>query len=289
MVNYFKVLRPWQWIKNLVIFIPYILGSEDYINNLFETILIFIIFSLFVSSTYIFNDIKDVNLDKSHPTKKNRPIASGKIDTNKAMAIGLAIFVLTLLGSYFINSSVASYFLIYAVVTFFYTYIVKYIFLMDTIFISFMYVIRVLIGGAISEIVLTPYLVIFIFFTSCFLSTSKKISIINDANINDDNKFFKLLKKQNKKYNFIPLYLFFSILSTGSLFLWFFNLYTSNISRFSLSMLSVSIFSFVVFVYYIFNYSISGELEDFSSAIFKNRKLLIMSLIIVVSFYLGYF
>jgi decaprenyl-phosphate phosphoribosyltransferase len=76
MIYYFKVLRPWQWIKNTLVFIPYILGKNNYGVDVIEVILIFLIFSLFVSSTYIFNDIKDRDLDKLHPNKKHRPIAS---------------------------------------------------------------------------------------------------------------------------------------------------------------------------------------------------------------------
>ncbi|MDA3008414.1 MAG: UbiA family prenyltransferase, partial [Actinomycetota bacterium] len=103
MTHYFKVLRPWQWLKNTLIFIPYILGKENYGADVIEVIYVFLIFSLFVSSTYIFNDIKDKDLDKLHPYKKHRPIASGKIDTKNAIFFSLLIFISTLLGSYLIN------------------------------------------------------------------------------------------------------------------------------------------------------------------------------------------
>ena len=53
MTHYIKVLRPWQWLKNTLIFIPYILGKEIYGADVIEVIYVFLIFSLFVSSTYI--------------------------------------------------------------------------------------------------------------------------------------------------------------------------------------------------------------------------------------------
>ena len=121
MTYYFKALRPWQWLKNTLIFIPYILGKEKYGSDVFEVIYVFLIFSLYVSSTYIFNDIKDIDLDKLHPNKKYRPIASGKIDTKNAIIFGLLIFISTLLGSYLINHLTVFYFLIYAFLTFLYT------------------------------------------------------------------------------------------------------------------------------------------------------------------------
>jgi len=148
MTYYFKVLRPWQWLKNTLIFIPYILGREYYGADVIEVIYVFLIFSLFVSSTYIFNDIKDKDLDKLHPFKKYRPIASGKIDTKNAIIFSLFIFISTLLGSFLINRLTVFYFLIYAFLTFLYTNKIKYIFLLDTLFVSLMFTVRVLTGGS---------------------------------------------------------------------------------------------------------------------------------------------
>ena len=174
MTHYIKVLRPWQWLKNTLIFIPYILGKEIYGADVIEVIYVFLIFSLFVSSTYIFNDIKDKDLDKLHPNKKYRPIASGKLDTKNAIIFSLLIFISTLLGSYLINRLTFFYFLIYAFLTFLYTNKIKYIFLLDTLFVSLMFTVRVLIGGSVAEINPTIYLLFSIFFISCNLSISKK-------------------------------------------------------------------------------------------------------------------
>ena len=189
MRKYFIVLRPWQWTKNLLIFIPYILSGQIYGYDTLKIFYIFLLFSLFVSSTYIFNDIRDVKLDKFHPSKKHRPIASGAIDKKSALTLGVSIFTFALMGAYLISPSSYIYFLLYAFATLLYTLKFKYIFLVDTVLISLMFVIRIFIGGLVSGIELTTYLIIFVFLTSCLLSFSKKISIVNTKG-NEKNNFF---------------------------------------------------------------------------------------------------
>ena len=289
MTYYFKVLRPWQWLKNTLIFIPYILGKENYGADVLEIVYIFLIFSLFVSSTYIFNDIKDKDLDKLHPSKKYRPIAAGKLDTKNAIIFALLIFISTLLSSYLINNITIVYFLIYTSLTLLYSYKAKYIFILDTLFVSLMFTVRILIGGSVAEINPTIYLLSSIFFISCILSTSKKISILNTKGISKDNIFYQMLKKQNQINRFRNLYILFSIFSTGSLIFWFLDLSENISSIIRQSLLLLSILGFIILLNYIYKFSISGDLEDFSSEIFKNKILLFLSLIIGISFCTGYF
>ena len=289
MTYYFKVLRPWQWLKNTLIFIPYILGREYFGADVIEVIYVFLIFSLFVSSTYIFNDIKDKDLDKLHPDKKYRPIASGKLETKNAIIFALLIFISTLLGSYLINHVTIFYFLTYALLTLLYSYKTKYAFFLDTLTVSLMFTVRIFIGGSVAEINPTIYLLSSVFFISCILSTSKKISIINTEGIHKDNIYYQMLKAQDQMIRFRTLFILFSIFSIGSLMLWLLNLRADNISMLRQSLLILCILGFIVFLNYIYKFSTLGKLEDFSSEIFNNKILLFLSSLIVISFFLGYF
>jgi hypothetical protein len=152
-----------------------------------------------------------------------------------------------------------------------------------------MFTVRVLIGGSVAEINPTIYLLFTIFFISCNLSISKKISILNTEGISSDNMFNQLLIEQNQKNRFKTLFIVFSIFSIGSLVFWFFDLSENSISILRQSLLFVSILGFSVLLNYIYKFSISGDLEDFSSEIFKNKILLFLSSIIGISFCLGYF
>ena len=283
------LLRPWQWIKNILIFIPFILSSQNTIDSLNKLIFIFIIFSLFVSSTYIFNDLKDVNTDRLHPIKKGRPIAAGKISVSSAKLLALNFFISGLIISYLLDPSITVFFLAYAVFTYLYTMYFKYIFLLDTLSISIMFLIRVLIGSFAVKVPLTIYLGTFIFFTSCMLSISKKISIVNSAKLNSDNSFYALLKKQNAAFSFSKLFIFFGLISSISLLLWFLNLYGETRIFSDIILLGFTNVAFVFFVSNIYKYSLMGELEDFSKELFKNKYLFFLATTIVVSFSIGYF
>ena len=87
-----KMLRPWQWAKNLLIIVPLLLSNNLILEKLLNSIMLFILFSLFVSGNYIMNDLNDVDLDKNHPEKRFRPIASGKVNKTTALIISFFLF-----------------------------------------------------------------------------------------------------------------------------------------------------------------------------------------------------
>ncbi len=97
---YIKLLRPWQWAKNFFIVIPIILSDSLTIEKLFHSIGLFFLFSIFVSGNYILNDLSDINLDKNHPEKKYRPIASGAISKTLAKQISIFLFLSSILITY---------------------------------------------------------------------------------------------------------------------------------------------------------------------------------------------
>lgn len=289
MSAYINILRPWQWIKNLIIFIPYILNKNNTNSDIFNLVIIFFLFSVFVSSTYVFNDIKDVDLDRLHPKKKNRPIANGTIEKEKALIYSTSLFLISLSSSFYISTEAGILFALYGINTFLYSTYFKYLFVIDTLCLSFMFLIRLQIGGSVSNISVTIYLALFIFLTSCILSISKKLSIINTKNINFKNTYFYMLKKQNSNQSFKNLYFFFTISSLLSLFLWFINLRSDTILFQNIVFLIISMIFYFIFLIYILKLSEKGRLEDFSKEIITNKYLLINAIFIVVFFSLGYF
>ena len=289
MSTYINVLRPWQWMKNLLIFIPYILNQNSTDSDISNLVIIFFIFSVFVSSTYVFNDIKDVDIDRLHPKKKNRPIANGTIEKKRALIYSTSLFFSSLSFSFYISTEAGMLFTLYGITTLLYSAYFKYLFVIDTLCISFMFLIRLLIGGSVSSISVTIYLASFIFLTSCILSISKKLSIINTENINFENTYFALLKKQNNNQVFKNLYFFFSFLSLSSVFLWFINLRSDILSFQNVVFLIISMISYFIFLIHVFKLSNKGKLEDFSKEVITNKSLLITAIFIVVFFSLGYF
>ena len=84
-VAYLNLFRYWQWLKNIILFIPLFLTDITNTKLIIDHLGLFILFSLFVSSTYILNDIKDREEDRKHPQKNKRPIASGEISINESI------------------------------------------------------------------------------------------------------------------------------------------------------------------------------------------------------------
>ena len=83
-----KLLRPRQWMKNLALFTAAVFGGQLFDLDIFSKVFLgFVAFCMIASSTYIINDILDVEKDKKHPFKKLRPIASGKISQTHALII----------------------------------------------------------------------------------------------------------------------------------------------------------------------------------------------------------
>ena len=79
-MHYIKLLRPLQWLKNTFVFAPIFFSNHLLeIEYLLPTLVLFASFCMISSSIYCFNDLRDVEADRLHPKKCNRPIASGKV------------------------------------------------------------------------------------------------------------------------------------------------------------------------------------------------------------------
>lgn len=192
-----KLIRPQQWVKNLFVFIaPFFAGILFQKEIFIDTAIGFVAFSLAASSIYILNDIRDVEADRAHPTKKNRPIASGKISNTLAIVIMLvlgmsAIAIATLTNSYF-TGILATYIIINVA----YCFGLKHVSILDMVLISFGFVLRTVGGGVIVDVVLTQWLVIIIFLLSLFLALAKR---------RDDILIFiesgNSIRKSSSKYN----------------------------------------------------------------------------------------
>ena len=88
MKKYIKLLRVKHYFKNILIFLPLIFSGNLFNRELLlKTIIGFCTFSLMCSVIYIVNDIQDVEKDRNHPTKRNRPIASGAVSIKQAIVI----------------------------------------------------------------------------------------------------------------------------------------------------------------------------------------------------------
>ena len=137
---YLKLLRPWQWAKNTLIIIPIVLSNSFGLDKFLDSIGIFFLFSFYVSGNYILNDLNDIDLDRNHPEKKYRPIASGEVSEKIAKRIAYFLLISSLLIT-FINYEVeiVYLYLIYLFIAVVYTKSLKFVNFIDSIAISTLY------------------------------------------------------------------------------------------------------------------------------------------------------
>ena len=176
---YIKLIRPHQWLKNGFIFLPMffsgnILETEYWQNCIWA----FIAFSLMASSIYCINDIKDVDADRRHPKKCGRPIASGAVSVTMAWVITIICF----LTSYVIifhelKSSLwggVTIVTLYFVLNLAYCFKLKQFAIIDVFIIATGFVLRLILGGTVCSIWLSPWIVCLTFLLTLFLAFAKR-------------------------------------------------------------------------------------------------------------------
>src|SRR5262245_55678562 len=162
-----KSIRPQQWLKNLLVFVPMLAGQGWGETHAWSAAFVaFWALSFTASGVYLVNDAADIEADRRHPRKRNRPMASGAL----APAWGLgAAAVLTALGLSLASlAGVLPLTLIYLLATTVYTLWLKRLLLMDVFALASLYTIRVVIGGAATGFIASSWLLAF----SCFLFLS---------------------------------------------------------------------------------------------------------------------
>jgi 4-hydroxybenzoate polyprenyltransferase len=172
----FKTMRPRQWTKNVFIFAALVFDKQLFIVDSFlRTLAGFALFCLISSCVYIFNDLADVEADRQHPEKKNRPIASGKLPVSAAWTAGI-LFVLVTLGlSYLLAPTFCVVVAAYFVLNLAYSLSLKHIAILDVLIISAGFVLRV--GAGVTLIAVerfSPWLYIVMFLLSLFLGFGKR-------------------------------------------------------------------------------------------------------------------
>jgi decaprenyl-phosphate phosphoribosyltransferase len=170
-----KLLRLEQYVKNLFIFLPIFFGLK--ISNLalvVDVSIAFIAFSLTSSAVYIFNDYFDVEDDKLHPKKKNRPLASGAISNNIAFILMgiLAIVGITLMS--YLSFTATGILLVYLVLNIAYSVKLKHIVIVDIFTISIGFVLRLVVGSTLTNTPLSMWIVIMTFLLTTLIALGKR-------------------------------------------------------------------------------------------------------------------
>lgn len=176
MSNYLKLFRVKHYLKNTLIFFP-LFFSKTLFNDrhLLNVFLGFASFCLITSVVYIFNDIQDVEKDKLHPKKKNRPIASGKISIKQAYTSAVLSLLFALVLSYFTKNYFSLiYVLIYLILNVAYSLGLKDKPIIDIAILSSGFLIRLMYGAALSHVEISNWLYLTVMAGSLYLGMGKR-------------------------------------------------------------------------------------------------------------------
>jgi len=178
-LSYLKLLRPHQWIKNLLLlFPPFFAGKildHSVISNVLPTLAGF---SCVASCGYIINDIIDSHLDKNCETKKNREIACGRISVRNASAVALMLLLFAIAIAILQKGGHGSYYwfvVLYLLNSLLYTLFLKNIAILDLMAISFGFVLRVLAGGEVFKTPVSNWLFLTVFAVALLLADGKRL------------------------------------------------------------------------------------------------------------------
>lgn len=173
----FKLMRPYQWTKNALIFLPlFFHGSILSQSQFLDVMAAFVGFSFIASSIYCFNDIADIETDRQHPKKSKRPLASGALSKRTAIIVLAVLIVSGFLVFYLqgLDKEVFIYALIYIILNVLYTLKLKKFGIIDTFIIALGFVIRIFLGSASGDIALSQWIIIMTFLLALFLSFAKR-------------------------------------------------------------------------------------------------------------------
>lgn len=174
----FETLRPRQWTKNLVIFAGLIFdGQFTQLNPFLRVLAAAFLFCLVSGITYTINDLNDVEADRLHPHKRNRPIASGRLTKNQAIVWIIFLSVVTMVSGYLLSRHLVLVFIAYTLLILAYSLWLKNIMILDVLIIATGFVLRVLAGlSVISVAYFSPWLFILTFLLAMFLGFGKRLS-----------------------------------------------------------------------------------------------------------------
>ena len=182
LIPHLKALRPHQWLKNVLVFLPMLVAHKLNWAEFLQSSLGFIAFSLIASSVYVLNDLLDLTPDRAHPRKRLRPFASGTVPIAHGswMAAGLlavGAFIAVMLGWQFALIMVVYYSLSTA-----YSLSLKRLVVIDICVLACLYTLRIIAGGAATGTLISMWLLAFsIFFFLSLAAVKRQAELVDSA------------------------------------------------------------------------------------------------------------
>jgi 4-hydroxybenzoate polyprenyltransferase len=168
-------VRPGEWIKNLLVYAGLLFsGKVDQLSSVGTVTVVFAAFCAVSSAGYLFNDLRDSELDRQHPTKRYRPIAAGEISPGLATGIAIVLAALGLALGFLVEPEVGGLVAAYGALTAAYTIGLKHLVIIDVMTIAGLFLLRVIAGAVAIELHASEYLLLCTAMLALFLGFTKR-------------------------------------------------------------------------------------------------------------------
>ena len=170
-----RLFRPTQWVKNILIFAPILAAQSRDLNALLNNVFAFLIFCMIASAVYIINDTFDIQNDRNHPVKKQRPLACGSIHLSEGLALSGILLILGLTLSIWVDIQLFWLMSLYLILNVLYSAALKKVRFVDLLFLTLFYLARILAGSITGNIDLTYVFLAFSGFLFVALGSLKRL------------------------------------------------------------------------------------------------------------------
>ena len=272
--NFIILLRPYQWIKNLLLFSPLFFSGKLVGQSIYITGLGVCVFSLVSGLGYILNDWIDKENDRFHPNKRLRPFCSKQVTGFKAAFLSggiLLIIVICLIGFHFPLLFIY-YLLAYAVMTASYSLYLKQVVILEIFAVAFGFVLRILAGGAVCNIEISNWLFLTVFFIAMMISIAKRLNELKELG----EKEAVLHRKSQAGYSLN--YLNSMLWACGSITLVVYSLYAVEHGRLVMYSVIPATYGIFRFIYL----TDQGKGSDPIKTLFSDQQLLLTTLIFLL-------
>ena len=174
-----RAMRPQQWTKNALVFAAFIFALGDQqqdisLNSFWRVAMAAFLFSLISSGIYLLNDVKDVELDRSHPTKRWRPIAARQLSVHAALILSFILLAGGLLATSVLSLELTAVCGAYVILQICYTFGLKRVALIDLFVIAAGFIFRALAGAVVLNVTISPWLLLCTMLLALFLGLCKR-------------------------------------------------------------------------------------------------------------------
>jgi 4-hydroxybenzoate polyprenyltransferase/phosphoserine phosphatase len=182
-----RACRPHQWAKNVLLFLPMLLGHKVDVSTLMSVAIAFVTFSLCASAVYVLNDLGDVGADRSHPSKCKRPFASGSLSPLQGVVLAICLLVASfVMAAFFLPPMFRVLLLVYVAANVGYSIWWKQVPVLDVMVLACMYALRLEIGGVAAGVILSEWLLTFsLFFFTSLAFAKRYVELVRVAKLGD--------------------------------------------------------------------------------------------------------